>query len=206
MPTRIERIENAGPDRRARRLVFSDPGLEPRLTSAAVVRVLGLDAETEIEPTELEERLNEVELACARERALRVLGHRERSTAELRRRLSDDGYPEPVVAVVVARFEELQLVDDARFAALWVRTRNSAGLGPQRIRRELRERGVSDEIIREAMSGVMDADQVERARQTLGNRPLATASDRDRALRRLVGKGFDFTTARKAIDPHSEER
>jgi regulatory protein len=150
--------------------------------------------------------LNEVELSCARERGLRVLGHRERSTAELRRRLSDDGYPEPVVAVVVARFEELQLVDDARFAALWVRTRNSAGLGPQRIRRELRERGVSDEIIREAMSGVMDADQVERARQTLGNRPLATASDRDRALRRLVGKGFDFTTARKAIDPHSEER
>ena len=205
MPVTIEGIETAGPDRRARRLVFSDPAIEPRLTSAAVIRTLGLQEGSAIEPSEFEHQLEECERTCARERALRILGHRERSARELARRLHDDGYPEGVVNAVVDRFAELELVDDARFADLWIRTRTGAGFGPQRIRRELREKGVADEVIADALGQSRDSDLVARARATLGSTPHDTRAERERALRRLVRKGFDISTILKAMDNDLED-
>jgi regulatory protein len=202
----IERIETAGPDRRARRLVFSDPSLEPRLTSEAAVRCLGLEEGALVDSDELEGLLATCEPACARERALRILGHRERSARELARRLHDDGYPAAVVAEVVERFTELELVDDARFAELWIRTRTTAGFGPQRIRRELREKGIPDDIVAAYLEQSQDSDLVANARSMLSSAPLDTKAERERALRKLVRKGFDFSTALKAIGGEVEDR
>ena len=137
----IERIEHAGPDRRARRLVFS--GQEgTRTTSTAAFKLLGLEEGDEIESADLETLLAEHEPACARERALRVLGYRERSVKELSKRLGDDGYPPAVVQALVERMSELGLVNDERFASAWARARIAAGFGPDRIARELAAKGV----------------------------------------------------------------
>ena len=200
MPVTLERIETAGPDRRARRLVFSDPFAEPRLTALAVVRALGLEEGAEIDPAELAARLVSCELSCARERALRVLGHRDRSAHELDRRLKDDGYPSAARQVVLDRLGELGLIDDGRFADSWVRTRTAAGFGPQRIRKELRDKGVADETAAAALGSFADADPVAQARRALGTTRIESRADRERALRKLLRKGFDLGTALKAID------
>lgn len=204
--TEIERIETAGPDRRARRLVFTAPDPEPRLTSASVVRTLGLAVGDTFEPGELEAALAETEPACAWERALRVLGYRERSSRELTRRLHDDGYPPDIVHSVVARTVDLALLDDARFAASWVRSRIASKYGPDRIHRELKEKGVSDQVIADALVGIDPEELVANARAVVGTVPLETRQQRDRAVSRLLRRGFDRTTALAAVTQGEQER
>ncbi len=203
MPVTIVRIETAGPDRRARRLCFSD-GAEPRTTAAAVVRALGLEPGVAIEPGTLEATLAEAELPCARDRALNYLGYRDRSRAEVAKRLVNDGYPSPIVAAVLDRLAELELLDDARFAAGWVRARSATGFGPRRIARELRERGVDDTVASEALEAESATDELDRAITALGSRRVRVAADRDRLLRRLVSRGFSFAVAREAVARVSE--
>ncbi|HSK46445.1 MAG TPA: regulatory protein RecX, partial [Coriobacteriia bacterium] len=99
----------------------------------------------------------------------------------------------------------LGLVDDARFAASWARARFSAGFGPQRVARELAEKGIADELAADAITeAVGDDDQIERARRLLGNTSLETRNERDKAVRKLVRKGFDLRTALKAAEKPEE--
>jgi regulatory protein len=191
----IERIEVAGPDRRARRLVLQGQD-EPRLTSAAAVRTLGLEAGDSLDIAALEE----VERTCARDRALRILGHRDRSVSELEDRLKRDGYPSETTSLVVGRLVELELLDDRRFAASWIRARIASGIGPVRLLAELASKGVEVEVARAAVDVAMEErDPVLMARRAMGDALLETRRDRDKAFRRLVNKGFDMETIKKAM-------
>jgi len=201
---RIVSIINAGPGSRARRIVLSD-GNE-RTTSASTVKVLLLEPEMEI--ADLPAMLADAEPAQARERALALLGYRERSTRELTKKLSDDGYPAVVVSEIVDAYVRVGLLDDVRYAEAYVRTRIRAGYGATRILRELQTKGVDDEIARDALDGVLDqgSDEAEiaRARALLRGPLPQDRAERERALRRLVNRGFSFGVARAAVDPNRE--
>lgn len=199
MSPTIEHIESAGPNRRARRLVFSD-GSEPRLTSAAVVRDTGVAEGTTIAPQDLEAALAEAEARLARERLLRLLATRDRSRLELDRRLREDGYPDPIRSDLLDRFEQVGLVDDARFATGWARTRVLAGYGIRRITCELVEKGIDRELIARALDETTEGDEVERARAVLRGRSPGSVKERDRLVRKLVSRGFDIRVALAAID------
>jgi regulatory protein len=120
---------------------------------------------------------------------------------ELSQRLLDNGYPAGVVDTVVDRFCEVELVDDARFASAWVRTRASAGYGRRRIARELAEKGVDESIAQAALDDELTDDEMSRARASLRGRQPRDAKDRERLVRRLVSRGFDFRTALDAVGP-----
>jgi regulatory protein len=198
--TRIERIENAGPDPRARRIVFSD-GSEPRVTSAAALKAICLDVESEVDPTALEDSLAQIELPLAKERALALLGYRERSAREVIRKLQDNGYPQHVAQAVVERFCEVDIIDDARFAAAWSRSRLSAGYGERRIARELAERGVDPDTASAALAeAIGDTDPLSRARDSLGNRRARDQRERQKLVRKLVARGFDLSVALAAVE------
>lgn len=198
MPATIVRIERAGPESKARRLVFDDE--TTRLTSAAAVRLLALEPDAPLTPDDADALLEQVEPDLAKEHALRLLGYRDRSIAELRRKLGDAGYPPVVVDATVGRLRELDLLDDARFALLWARSRSSAGYGRRRVARELADKGVTQAIAAEALDEVFDTDdQVARARQLLLGAVPGSRSERDRLLRRLLSRGFDMSTALTAL-------
>jgi regulatory protein len=200
----IEAIEVAGPDRRARRLVFSDCGMT-RTTSAAVVKALGLEPGASYPVLDLETDLQSEEETVARERALRLLAYRERSPEELRVRLARDGYPCDLITRIVDRFVEIELVDESRFARMWASSRAAAGMGTSRIRRELSERGVSDAVAEEAVAHLADGE-VERAISHLRGRIATTRQERDRLTRRLIVRGFSYGVAREAIEAVAADR
>lgn len=189
MAPHIDHIEIAGPDRRARRLVFSGDAA-PRMTSAAVVKALGLADDQAVEICDIET----VERELARDKALNYLGYRERSTYEVMKRLTNDGYPTSLAQGIVARFVELALIDDTRFAELWARTRASAGYGPRRIRTELEQRGIPADMALD-ITATAEGDPVARARQSLRGRVPATRQERERLVRKLVRRGFDLRVA-----------
>jgi regulatory protein len=199
--SQILRIETAGPARKARRLYLAD-GTEPRLTSAAVVRRLGLVEGASFDHTELEQLLAAEEPSAAKERALALLGYRERSVCELRQGLRDSGYGEAVIAPVVARLADLGLVDDGRFAELWIRSRLASSIGRRRIEQELIRKGVDHTLVEAAFQeaeGTVD-DEKKRARAALGRRTASSRKERERLIRRLVNRGFELSVALEAVD------
>jgi len=78
---------------------------------------------------------------------VRLLTTREHSRLELAQKLASRGHAEAVIAAQLDRLEAEGLLDEGRFTEAFVRSRQSRGQGPLRIRMELRQRGVEDSLI-----------------------------------------------------------
>lgn len=194
----IVRIESAGPDLRARRIFFDgDP--DYRATASTVVKRLAITEGMEIDRATLEAELAVEELPLAKERALKLLGYRERSAFEVHRKLRDSGFPESVSGAVVERFRDIELIDDDRFAHAWTRSRRAGGYGEQRIARELAEKGVDPNLIAAALQTDDGADEIDRAVASLRGKAPTDKTDSQRLVKRLLGRGFSLSVAREAV-------
>ena len=126
--------------------------------------------------------------------ALRLLGRRDYTTAELSTRLIDRGYVPEEVAATVARLVADGSLDDRRSARNHVRIATQLkSRGRIRILGELRARGIDETLAREALSGLSDDDDhrtIERllARHLAGGPP--SPADRHRLFRKLLRRGF----------------
>jgi len=171
-----------------------------RTTSADVVKALELRV-GHIEPAdELAGRLDATEPRLARDRALRLLTYRDRSTADLLKRLTEDGYPGPVAGQVLTDLTRVGLVDDARFANSTARVLATIrGFGRQRILRELDAHGIDPGLAMAAVAEMLpEADELDsalRLARALATRPKADVS---RVAARLVRKGFATPLALRA--------
>lgn len=202
--SRIVRIEGVGPDRKARRL-FLDGDEMPLTTSAAVVKTLGLAESDLVDRERLRHDIEAAAAECATQRAMRLLTYRERSAAELTRRLCDDGYSAATSQSVTERMIALGLVDDARFARMWARSRAISGMGRERIARDLATRGVSPELIEDALSEALEDTEFERALRSVRSRPVPTdRKGRDRLVRHLIARGYTLGVAAAAVSAHAE--
>jgi regulatory protein len=102
----------------------------------------------------------------AKQSAYRYLSYRPRSTAEVRQNLLKKEYDEPVVEQVLARLNELNLLNDRDFARFWIEQRETFKPRSQRaLRQELYQKGISREIIDEAISGVDETAAARKAAQ-----------------------------------------
>ncbi len=129
-----------------------------------------------------------VSVEQARDSALRRLAHAPRTRAQLLAGLLDRGVAPDVAATALDSLADVGLVDDDAFARAWVDSRaRSRGLSRSRLRRELIERGIDDDLADAAVADLDAATDAESA-QALADRWTArtpVVGDRDR--RRLVG-------------------
>jgi regulatory protein len=181
-------------------------GIEIRRTSVEALRLAAMDDGDNITEAEAHRLIDEAEPEAAMNRALRLLGHRERSTAELESRLSDDGYPESVIGPVLSRLADYGYLDDARFAEGYTRAKRSAGWGRPRISRGLAEKGIEPELAATTLDAhAPDTDEADRALAAIAALDLSTRRDVAKALRRLVSRGYSYETARAAVDRAREQ-
>lgn len=141
--------------------------------------------------------------AFALDKAISLLSVRSRTEHELAKAIRDCAFDESVIARVMARLQQAGYIDDADFAEHWVSSRTSKGLGTQRIRMELRQKGVGQPQIDQALSGI-DHDSIlqgaiKAAEKAARGRNLAEHSDRQKILAALARRGFDFSTAKQAL-------
>jgi regulatory protein len=129
--------------------------------------------------------------------ALRLLGRRDYTSAELTARLVDRGYLDDEVAATVAGLIADGSIDDERTARSHVRIASQAkGRGRVRILAELRARGIGETIAREALTAVSPDDDRQAIERFLARRSPTDASraDRDRLFRQLLRRGFSAET------------
>ena len=115
------------------------------------------------------------------------------------------GVPTDAATAVLDRFAEVGLIDDEAFAAAWVTSRhNGRGLGRRALSQELRRRGVEEETVAQAVSGI-SADDERVAATALVQRRLRTMTGlpRETQVRRLVTmlarKGFSQSLAMSVV-------
>ncbi len=151
--------------------------------------------------------------AVARDICLRQLTAGPRSRAQLEEVLRRRDVPPETGESVLDRLVEVGLVDDATFARAWVDSRHAGrGLARRALSHELRARGISDDIVENAVAPI-DFDQEEvTARRLLARRLPATAGlPEEVRVRRLAGllarKGYPPGMAQKIIrESLAEER
>jgi len=130
----------------------------------------------------------------------------------LRRR----GVPEEAAEAVLARFAEVNLIDDAMFAKAWVESRHyGRGLAARALGAELRQRGVASEDIETALSGLDPGQELKTARELVARRLASTAGMPVPArMRRLAGvlarKGYSaglaYRVVREALEQERGDR
>ena len=146
----------------------------------------------------------------ARSICLRALTGAPKTRQQLADLLAKRGIPGHVAELVLDRFGEVGLIDDAAFARAWVTSRQAGrGLARRALKAELRAKGVDGEVAEEAVALVDDQDEWEAARRLVQRRmPGLRRVDRVTAERRLVGmlarKGYGAGLAawvvREALD------
>jgi len=115
--------------------------------------------------------------------AVRALARRERSEAELDRRLARAGVREDDRRATLERASRAGLVDDARFAETRARLLAERGAGDLLVLQDLERHGVDEAVARAAVS-LLEPEPARAARivQARGRTP--------RTLRRLAARGF----------------
>jgi regulatory protein len=133
--------------------------------------------------------------ASAWSAALALLALRARTAREIRDGLRRRGYPPEEISETVARLAASRYLDDAEFARNWAAARaRRNGMGPNRLTRELRARGVAEADIAAAMAALADEWD-----------PAAAADAAARRKARALA-GLSPEIARRRLAGHLERR
>lgn len=143
----------------------------------------------------------EDELEKYYQRALRLLNYRPRTETEISQYLQKKSASEDIIGIVLNRLKTSGLVDDERFAQTWVENRTE--LRPRSRRAlvyELRQRGVSDEIIQDSIDQTDDGDLAYQAALRRARRitSLDWNEYRQKMLRYLAQRGFNYDVSNEA--------
>ncbi len=140
--------------------------------------------------------------------ALSLLARQAYSAAELERRLLRRQLPEDEAARVLARLQQLHLLDDAAYAEAYVRSRKRAK-GTLALRQALRRKGLDETHVDAALAEEGEVDQAATAAAVLAAQAWRFedgGSDDDRARKAraraaafLARRGFDPDTVAAAL-------
>lgn len=139
--------------------------------------------------------------AALRAKALQYLARRDHSHAELRQKLLPLAGNAQVVDELLEDFAARGWLSDSRFAEQWAHQR-SQRYGMQRLRQELRQKGVDNEIIANTLEEMADSEEA-RARAVWQKRfgtPPADLKEKARQMRFLAARGFSLDVIYKIMD------
>jgi regulatory protein len=133
-------------------------------------------------------------------RALRLLGQREHSRAELERKLAKHEQEPGTLARALDELAAKDVINEARVVASVLHQR-AARLGAARLRQELLHKGIAPAAVADAVAG-LQATEFERAldvwRRRFGALPH-NAGERAKQARFMLARGFSGDTVAKVL-------
>ena len=152
-----------------------------------------------------EEKLAEIQLESEKDtafdKALTHLSATRKTEKQIRTFLAGKGYLPVVVDYVVEKLRGYDFLNDGEYADAYVES-VSARKGGRLIRMELKGKGVSDEEIERALGEREEGAEEEAAKAILTKYMRNKPFDKEtlsKAYRYLMGKGFDYETAKGAL-------
>jgi regulatory protein len=150
--------------------------------------------------------------------AVSLLARREHAERELRQKLfrkqSNEKFDgcdsfEGAVSSVLERLKGLGFLSDARYAQMLLRSRYARGFGPERVRQELQQGGLDNELIALSFEE-FEEDWFESALRAREKRFGLGILDQDiklkaKQVRFLSSRGFSFDQVNYAIDAKEDD-
>lgn len=154
----------------------------------------------EISKDTLEEYQFEYEKLTAFDKAINLLSRGLKTKKQISDYLRDKGYLPKVCDYVLEKLIEYRYVDDQNFAQCYTKMTQKSK-GKRAIAFEMRQKGVSDEIIQNCLDEMDDQTEVvlSLAQKYLKNKPLDQKT-KEKLYRHLVGKGFSHEECFHAIN------
>lgn len=195
--------------RRDGRYAVQLDGVAAATVSVEAIGRLRLAVGRELTESDVAALHEEGEVLAAYDCALTLLAFRDRSAAELRRRLLQKGvaadHADRAIVGLVAR----EIIDDRKYAVAVVRAKAvSGGASRRRVEQELGRRGVARDVAQGAVEEVWRDEAVDQTETIvrLARKRAATLAYLDPATRRrrlfafLARRGYDGDEIRRALD------
>jgi regulatory protein len=157
---------------------------------------------------EIEAYQEQGDIEAAYGQVLDYLAYRPRSSSEVTAYLRKRGLPAGGIEAVCSRLERAGLLDDQEFARFWVQNRERFHpRGAHALRYELQRKGVSAEIVDEALASLdSSASAYHAASQKARQLSHLDRSTFERKLVEYLGRrGFEYEVARDAAKRHWTE-
>lgn len=189
--------------------IYVDDAYATSLDLLSVAK-LGLKKGMELSALEIKRLVRKHKLTKLLDRATRFLAYRPRTEQELRTRLlrewrGEVGKPafRKLLDEVIATLRQRGLLDDRAFGQWWINQRQTfRPKGTRFLRAELRQKGVSQEMIEELLQGLDDYAAATRAAEK--RLRSVSPADRQRAREKLIKylerRGFAWQTIRRVVD------
>lgn len=159
----------------------------------------------ELSDEKIQQLRKEDECEQALQRTLRLLERRERSEAEIRRHLAKSKFPQDVIDEVLARLKQNGLINDERFASLWIENqRQFRPRSRKALAYEMRRRGIAQSAIEQALAEISTEDEQELAlqaacKQARKLQDLPWKDFRNKLGGFLARRGFSYEISEAAI-------
>lgn len=134
----------------------------------------GLEVGTIVDDELYDRIMKETVFLRAKKRAMNLLQKMDRTEADIRRKLSDGGYPPEAVDVAIEYLRSYGYIDDLRYAGEYIRAKIST-TSRRQITVKLLEKGISKDITQEAFKLYEEENGME-------------ASGEEQAVKRLIMK------------------
>ncbi len=157
----------------------------------------------ELSPEKIKELRDIDTQEVAYQRALNFISYRPRSEAEVRKNLKKHDTPEEVIPEVLDRLRRIGLVDDVQFAQTWVENRSTfRPRGRRALVAELRQKGIGDEAIDEALFDLDEDSLAYQAalKQSRKYEGLEWQIFRQKMGAFLTRRGFNYGVAKPVIE------
>lgn len=135
--------------------------------------------------------------------AVKLLSRREHSVEEMRQKLRQREFDEAEIEHALTELEQGGWISDERFTEAYIRMRQLKGFGPVRIRNELRERGIGDQLV----SRYLDASSPEwldimreQYRKKYAGESIQDYNEKAKRIRFLQYRGFHLDAIYEIVE------
>ena len=137
---------------------------------------------------------------------MRLCARSEKSSGDALRLMRTWEVPEGARQSVLQKLIDQRFIDDRRYAEAYTREKSSlAGWGKRKIALQLKQKGVSRDIVDEVLASLNTDEQSERLADKLRRKMRSTKASnqyelRGKLLRYALSLGYDYDMATSAID------
>ena len=151
--------------------------------------------------------INEIVGKRAKKRAMHILEQMDRTEHQLREKLAKGEYPQECIDSAVEYVKKYRYLDDERFASSYVRYYQEK-LSRQQLSVKLSQKGVSKDIIAEALEMEYEADDGEKIRNLLSKRHFdpdnTDRQENNKIYQYILRRGFKSSDILKEMRVFSE--